>query len=340
MRIGEFSKLTELSESTIRYYINHGLLGPTKRNGQYSFDDRDLKTAKTINELKELGFSLEDISKFLLSMLLTSKFKNALAKEQKGMLKRRIHEIHDEQKSLRLKEKKLKAIISSQDDDISRLDCGFSLKAIPFLRCPFCGSKLLLRDGTIEEDCLRSASLHCEKCSDSWNISDGILYPNCFSKEFIQAKDRPINTDFGDWGSKKEAEVEKRLIAYQRAFSEALEKFSTTSPKVFLISDIDNSVLLLSSFEQLPRDCLIFVQGGMDLPSIRKVCSDFRGHQVAFIFSDSRCLPLKAACLDGASWISNGDLPTPFFSSLTKDDSVLFETIVREDNEIELKQSK
>ncbi len=63
-KIGEFSKLTNLSISTLRYYNEIGLLIPESvdifTNYRY-YSENNLYQAKVINLLKEAGFSLEEI---------------------------------------------------------------------------------------------------------------------------------------------------------------------------------------------------------------------------------------------------------------------------------------
>ena len=63
-RIGEFSKLTNLSIRTIRYYNDIGLLIPEEvdifTNYRY-YGKRNIYEAKIIEELKSVGFTLEEI---------------------------------------------------------------------------------------------------------------------------------------------------------------------------------------------------------------------------------------------------------------------------------------
>ena len=65
-RIGEIAKLSGLTQRTIRYYMELGLL-PEERSsgGQRNFTNKDLVYLKRIKELKALGFSLEEIGKII-----------------------------------------------------------------------------------------------------------------------------------------------------------------------------------------------------------------------------------------------------------------------------------
>ena len=63
-RIGEFSKITGLPITTIRYYNDEGLLIPeevdTFSNYRY-YSDKNVKEAEVINMLKSVDFSLDEI---------------------------------------------------------------------------------------------------------------------------------------------------------------------------------------------------------------------------------------------------------------------------------------
>ena len=67
-KIGEIARLTNLTTRTIRYYEELGLLGTRndRSTGQLrSFDNDDIKRLKKIQLLKDIGLSLEEISKVI-----------------------------------------------------------------------------------------------------------------------------------------------------------------------------------------------------------------------------------------------------------------------------------
>ncbi len=337
MKIGEFAKKTSWNESTIRYYINHGLLGPSRKNGQYVFEEHDLQVAQRINELKEAGLSLEEISKFLLPLLLSEGFNEVFADEQKDILKRKLQEIQKEQEALTRQAERIQRMLQEKPVLSNKLT-GFPLEALSYLRCPLCGEELKLKDGVLDRNGVSSAKLCCSACGEELVIIDGILCPIKFLDRYQEAASAPLKDDSGEWGNKKESSLEKQLAAYQRKFSKALEEYSARcAPKVFLLTDADNSILLLRCLEKLPADCLIFVQGGTDLPAIKKIYSDFQGHSVAYLFTDIHKLPLQKACLNGISQIV---LPRSKHASLEpylKEKGTIFSTDVTADGEVELK---
>ena len=61
-RIGEIASLSSLTERTIRYYEEQGLIKAGRsEGGQRWYTDEDLVYLKRIIELKGLGFSLQEI---------------------------------------------------------------------------------------------------------------------------------------------------------------------------------------------------------------------------------------------------------------------------------------
>jgi MerR family transcriptional regulator, copper efflux regulator len=64
MRIGQLADRAGVTPRTIRYYESLGLLGPNSREGagfRY-YTEAELFRLQKINELKELGFTLEEIA--------------------------------------------------------------------------------------------------------------------------------------------------------------------------------------------------------------------------------------------------------------------------------------
>lgn len=337
MKIGEFAKKTSWNESTIRYYINHGLLGPSRKNGQYVFEEHDLQVAQRINELKEAGLSLEEISKFLLPLLLSEGFNEVFADEQKDILKRKLQEIQKEQEALTRQAERIQRMLQEKPVLSNKLT-GFPLEALSYLRCPLCGEELKLKDGVLDRNGVSSAKLCCSACGEELVIIDGILCPIKFLDRYQEAASAPLQDDSGEWGNQKESSLEKQLAAYQRKFFKALEEYSARcAPKVFLLTDADNSILLLRCLEKLPADCLIFVQGGTDLPAIKKIYSDFQGHLVAYLFTDIHKLPLQKACLDGISRIVLPGSKPASLEPYLKENGTIFSTDVNADGEVELK---
>lgn len=67
MQIGEISKLTGLSISTLRYYDKHGLLNNLERTdgGIRIFSEQNIEALKLINCLKNSGMKISEIKQFM-----------------------------------------------------------------------------------------------------------------------------------------------------------------------------------------------------------------------------------------------------------------------------------
>ncbi|MCH5314720.1 MAG: MerR family transcriptional regulator [Eubacterium sp.] len=70
MKIKEVSKLTNLTDKAIRFYINNGLLNPSYTENyagrkNYSFNENDVEVLKKIALLRSYSFSVSDIKRML-----------------------------------------------------------------------------------------------------------------------------------------------------------------------------------------------------------------------------------------------------------------------------------
>jgi DNA-binding transcriptional MerR regulator/effector-binding domain-containing protein len=92
--IGEFSKLTQLTVKTLRFYHEEGLLIPgfvDPDTGYRYYDQSQIETARAITYLRSLEFSLSDI-KELLSQKADEDLLNVLERQQ-SVLKERIKQL-------------------------------------------------------------------------------------------------------------------------------------------------------------------------------------------------------------------------------------------------------
>jgi DNA-binding transcriptional MerR regulator len=64
MRIGELTRLAEVTPRTVRYYESIGLIPPGEREGtgQHYYTEETLARLRKIDQLKRLGLSLEEIA--------------------------------------------------------------------------------------------------------------------------------------------------------------------------------------------------------------------------------------------------------------------------------------
>lgn len=91
-KIGDFSKKTGLSIRTLRYYDDIGLFKPIEvdlfTNYRY-YSDGQLEDLKIINDLKDCGFSLDEIRDNW------NNFSNGIMLKQKEKLLKEVELMHD-----------------------------------------------------------------------------------------------------------------------------------------------------------------------------------------------------------------------------------------------------
>ncbi|GAA0714289.1 MerR family transcriptional regulator [Paraclostridium ghonii] len=94
-KIGEFSKLTQISTKTLRYYDEEYILVPSYRdsnNGYRYYNEEDYKKAILILELRNLEFSILEI-KDILSICKDKEDILYIFKEKSDMIKNQINEL-------------------------------------------------------------------------------------------------------------------------------------------------------------------------------------------------------------------------------------------------------
>jgi MerR family transcriptional regulator, copper efflux regulator len=67
MKIGEFARRAGVTASAIRFYEKRGLMPVSRRqaNGYRSYRTEDLRVIELIGQARELGFSLQDVERFM-----------------------------------------------------------------------------------------------------------------------------------------------------------------------------------------------------------------------------------------------------------------------------------
>lgn len=185
MKIGQFAAKHNMTPSTIRYYIDLGLLFPQKNGSQYTFTSNDDSELKLIKELKELGYSLKEMQKYISTV--------RLYEQQDASLDKRILQLLKEKElSLASKKAEIDLYLSRVHDKIQHIQhtgaaeeiteaaaagssAAVPLTFIPLLKCPQCGSPLKLERATIVSGGVTDANLECG-CGYGAEIKDGILF--------------------------------------------------------------------------------------------------------------------------------------------------------------------
>lgn len=176
MRIGEFAEKFGLNVSTVRFYVNHGLLVPGRKNEQYYFDRQCMDDMKTILQYKQYHFTIEEIQ-LLMFLEKTSRFKDDLVLELFAeILKRKHTELISEREELDNCIEQLQNEISSLPDITNEENIvkGIPFSFIPNLYCPHCQIPLTLDSASIAEGYLNNGELICS-CGYKALIENGEL---------------------------------------------------------------------------------------------------------------------------------------------------------------------
>jgi len=175
MRIGEFTQKHNITQDTIRYYLDIGLLVTEKKGGQYKFSEADSKDIEKIIELKQLDFSLTEIQKILTFQRISGTNTNAFRNLYLPFLEAKKNEVINEL----IKYNKMNDFLSCKIDEIKAQELsrnqklGFPITSLGILLCPICSTSLRLGAGTIEGNMIIDANIHCE-CGYKSIIENGI----------------------------------------------------------------------------------------------------------------------------------------------------------------------
>ncbi len=129
-QIGEFSLITRLSVKTLRFYQERGILSPSRTDpmtGYRYYDEAAAARAHAVRELKELGFSLDDI-KDILSLCGEDEEIIPFLQKQREELTKKI-------KEFRAMEKRIADFIRYQEEmKTMNIDKNITIKDLPEMR--------------------------------------------------------------------------------------------------------------------------------------------------------------------------------------------------------------
>jgi len=179
LKIGEFANLFDVKKETVRFYTDKNLLTPIKIGNFYDYDRNCVEDMKTILQLKEMDFNLDEISKYLSFFRISTKNMIAMKQELIDLFKDKIADVDskiDEYQKARMElSHKLEDIIAFEDYEEGReKELGFPLDFLPLLYCPDCGKPLMVKNGEILYNYLMEGQFSCD-CGYTAKIVEGIL---------------------------------------------------------------------------------------------------------------------------------------------------------------------
>ncbi len=176
MKIGEFAKRFNTKITTIRYYINNGLLVPKVQNGKYVFSSADIKDMEYLLRLKTFRFTIPEMQS-LIFMEKTSRLNdNAVINVYANTLNQKLDALKKERGVL-------DQIITNLQDDIESLSKpiteergikGIPITAIPYLYCPECNVPLNIDSASLSNGYINAGNLCCD-CGYSSTIENNLI---------------------------------------------------------------------------------------------------------------------------------------------------------------------
>lgn len=179
MKIGEFANSNKVSKDTIRHYMDLGLIIPEKQGGQYCFDDRCQKSLEEILNLKDMGFTLNEIKTIFLFRLLGNLTHYQQDEYYRTLFVDKYENISKEIDNLTSIRNRLKEKIEdlSLYEGKEKLTIGIDISVLNIFKCLKCKGQLAILDGTIKDNQILDGKLKCN-CGEEYSIENGILMVN------------------------------------------------------------------------------------------------------------------------------------------------------------------
>ena len=231
-----------------------GLLVPGRHGNLYDFSEDSIEDIRWIHKLKEMGFLLKEIQK-VLSLRRTSNWVEPqeiaeyliLLDKKKKSLREDIENIKDE--IARIEEEEKSFTIETAGDKVL---VGVPLKALEYLRCPFCGEAFAVEQVQMNSRYIYNGKLACA-CGYALEIRDGIVLS-------------PGAADEVDGGADLEREKYKDLPAsvvtmLQRSYNFLLHRVSGLQlyDRVVMETDINEFFYLYTHFRKIENHVLFII---------------------------------------------------------------------------------
>src|SRR6056297_2575326 len=179
MKIGEFAQKFNINKETVRFYTTKLLLNPIKTRTHYDYSEKCVEDMKTILRLKDMGFTLQEIAKYLTFFRNSTKrtlfmkdelfdFFNQKIKDMERQIEELV--VAKEELTVRRDEVKNKYEMIHQKEQKKGLPITF----LNTLSCPKCSANLSVENGDIHHNEIVSGTLHCE-CGYTAQIKEGII---------------------------------------------------------------------------------------------------------------------------------------------------------------------
>lgn len=255
MRIGELSKLSNVTIDTIRYYIAKGLLIPQKKGIQFEFPQREIENLQYIQRLKSMRFSIHEIETVMALKRTSNWIEAETIREYTRMLLKKAEELSSECRALSYSGDLIEDELRRFEHRKIRSDysCGVPVRALSFLVCPHCKRRLAVNNGSFAYKYIYSGLLSCASCGYKAVIEDGAVLT-----------ERRYENHYDKADTKRELyqTLCSNLIKLYQQASDSIQADlhrESLAGKVILENFVNGYFYLYTHFNELPADCLYVV---------------------------------------------------------------------------------
>ena len=332
MRIGDFSKVNNISIETIRHYMDLGLIIPYKKGTQYEFNTKCQEDLINILELKSLGFTLNEIkSIFAYETLgkLSNEEKDSMLNDIFKLKNKEINKKIDE--LINIKNKLIDKINTISETKVkSNFSIGIDIKNLNLLECINCGGKLDLEEANIKNNQIVDGSLKCS-CGEKYSIRSGILI---IQENLINKDSKKYENFIEDYIKETD---ENYISNVRKGLNWAYNKLCSIDFKDKVILEIGSGLgfLLRNLYDNLDSSSLYIaidndIQKHIYLKTLIEK-SNFKKN-IMFICADFKSIPIKRESVDlfldygGSSnyWFDKNDFSIEDILKYLKKDSYIF----------------
>lgn len=325
MKIGEFARKHKVSVPTVRHYINLGLLAPKKDGYQYSFTADDCREMEIISSMKEAGFKLSELNKYLSIFRFYNKEDYLLYEKLMEYLSEKKERLYEERNQIntyiQLINQKIKEIELHNLDSASRNAYpdapepsgflpGVPLSAVKLLYCPHCQSKLNLFNVEIAGESIVNGSLTCS-CGYQALIKNGVMFTENLTDlendpKFLECYFGPENIQHNEDGM-----LLMGMKDYSNEYLTTMHRSSLWiyyelmhydfQGKTILFPDLACQYLYSRYSDETLQDSLFLVTALSErtIRTMRQHIANANPNlKVAYIINQDGRLPLRANCID------------------------------------------
>lgn len=296
LKIGEVSKLFNLSIDTLRYYIDLGIIVPGRKGHLFEFDESTLNDIKWVLKLKDMNFSLNEIYD-IISLRRVSNWVEPediedyvfKLKEKKGLISAKLLQLKESVEKI---DEEIKAFSYGVNYKINKT--GVPLKSLEYLCCPICGSQLSVENAKISHKYIYEGILSCG-CGYEVEIIEGIVITG---NKNTSLYDKP------DLTRELYKDIPPDLVTlFQKSYNWMLKKINGTDlkNKIILETHINAYFFLYTHLKKINSEGLfIIIDKFPETLYMYKERIEFLGLNLDILYiADSSCnYPLKKGCVD------------------------------------------